>query len=476
MLNDNSAVACDSHGQIKDAELAYFKIQDTLKTCNAVDRPRVSRPTSYRSLQPILEQRRSEQAGQMELDFTISGSQGKLGCPFASTPTPRTSRSHSEVGGLGRRSKRASFHDPLSDNAKSRIAASSVVSIESDAPACPIRFLDQHSPEDIAKYFEEHKHELPRSHEVCVKRFQSNAESIKELDAKYGNLVNMIQGLGQKHQPMLPENPVLEDDAEDTKSHQNIENWAKTVVVDDSTGTEAGAHALLAPLETSVDDEERVQRFDRPMKEIRVGESPSRPWGVPIPARYLDRTTSFADSIARAPQGMSAPVRPAESMVIHADSGIVKDSKPAGGETNVDPVAERPKGKCPFDHLAMRAKNSGEQTKQPAVDDSPRSDTIAVLETKQEPIMMPKETGRELSNAAQLSHAHAHVESAHSSPLKADGEDQDTSSTIINHGVAVVHNLNSMARHKHKLVNHGTLIIGYEEADLRDVLARVTGP
>ena len=55
------------------------------------------------------------------------------------------------------------------------------------------------------QYFEKHKHELPRSHEVCINRFQSNAQSIEELDRKYGDLVSMIQGLGQKHQDYLPE-------------------------------------------------------------------------------------------------------------------------------------------------------------------------------------------------------------------------------------------------------------------------------
>jgi len=61
--------------------------------------------------------------------------------------------------------------------------------------------MDQHSPEEIAKYFENHKHEIPRSHAICVNRFQRNGESMRQIDEKYGNLVNMIQGLGQKHKP-----------------------------------------------------------------------------------------------------------------------------------------------------------------------------------------------------------------------------------------------------------------------------------
>ena len=52
---------------------------------------------------------------------------------------------------------------------------------------CPIRMLDEKPPEEIAEYFETHKHEIPRSHEICVKRYQSNEHSIRLLDAKYGN-------------------------------------------------------------------------------------------------------------------------------------------------------------------------------------------------------------------------------------------------------------------------------------------------
>ena len=58
-----------------------------------------------------------------------------------------------------------------------------------DVGVCPIRFLDQHSPEEVATYFEKHKHELPRSHEVCVRRYQKNEEQIRKLDAKYGSPV-----------------------------------------------------------------------------------------------------------------------------------------------------------------------------------------------------------------------------------------------------------------------------------------------
>jgi hypothetical protein len=144
------------------------------------------------------------------------------------------------------------------------------------AAKCPIRYLDQHSPEEVARYFETHKHEIPRSHEVCVKRYQRNEDDIRKLDAKYGNLVSMIQGLGLKHQPMLPakqENEDVDEELERT-SNERVENWAKAVSAD-GVGQEDAA--------TAPEEEERESRFDRPLKEIRVGESPSRPWGISVP-------------------------------------------------------------------------------------------------------------------------------------------------------------------------------------------------
>jgi hypothetical protein len=115
---------------------------------------------------------------------------------------------------------------PPSASAEPSVAASG------SAAVCPIRFLDQHDPEEVAQYFEKHKHELPRSHEVCITRFQSNQDSIEQLDRKYGNLVNMIQGLGQKHQAWLPEEPedAIEEEPEvemvtDGKADAKVEKW-----------------------------------------------------------------------------------------------------------------------------------------------------------------------------------------------------------------------------------------------------------
>ena len=145
---------------------------------------------------------------------------------------------------------------------------------------CPIRMLDERSPEEIAKFFENHKHEIPRSHEICVRRYQSNSQTIRELDAKYGNLANMIKGLGMKHQPLLPnkEDDEEDDTALDTKSMRKVESWAQHVDADNEgvqMSNDTKTHL------SGFDD--RQGHFDRPLKEIRVGESPSRPWGIPVP-------------------------------------------------------------------------------------------------------------------------------------------------------------------------------------------------
>jgi hypothetical protein len=188
------------------------------------------------------------------------------------------------------------------------------------ASKCPIRFLDRHSPEEIARYVETHKHEIPRSHEVCVRRYQRNEEQIRKLDAKYGNLVNMVKDLSHLHRPMLP--PTKEDDEEaDRASNKRVEDWAQKVMAGDP-GQED---------ETAIDDE-RESRFDRPMRDVRVGESPSRPWGISVPVE------AGHDSDATH-QREPSPPRPVEAP--HPLQTAFKE-----------PTAAR---KCPFDHLKMNS-------------------------------------------------------------------------------------------------------------------------
>lgn len=216
----------------------------------------------------------------LEMDFTTPGVQGSLECPFAKMQhkLPTAPNSIDPIA--------AEFHQEhvsvqTSDGAP-------------NASKCPIRFLDQHSPEEVAKYFENHKHEIPRSHEICVKRYQQNEHSIRELDAKYGNLVNMIQGLGVKHKQYLPQKEAgddedTDDEVEDKTSTQAVEKWAENV------SQPAGAE----PEDLALDDEDRLPRFEKPLREVRVGESPSRPWGISVPV-VPESTRSVPSSDHRA--------------------------------------------------------------------------------------------------------------------------------------------------------------------------------
>ncbi|RYP56531.1 hypothetical protein DL771_011850 [Monosporascus sp. 5C6A] len=271
-------------------------------------------PTTMTSLSTILEQ-----------DFTVEGKKGKLDCPFSEEP-----EAGNEDGERRHSNAPHDTSDPIcaamNDESGSQPAASGTAK-------CPIRYTDHHSPEEIAHYLETHKHELPRSHEVCVRRYQKNEDHIRKLDAKYGNLVSMVEGLTRIHQPMLPEQDTRPQTDVEKTSNQRVENWAQTVsatVADDPDRT------ALAPRE---DDEERQSRFDRPLKEVRVGESPSRPWGISVPV--FDTPSGRGEPDER-------PLSPPPAPVPMPLSLLPNPETPAKGV-----------GKCPFDHAKMRQMMDG---------------------------------------------------------------------------------------------------------------------
>lgn len=216
----------------------------------------------------------------LEQDYTTLGPGGNLGCPFSrmngatssaarskrDLPTPPSA--HAEVNG-----------DSVKAEQRPDKLSSPPLSVTASANKCPIRFLDQQSPEEVAAYFETHKHEIPRSHEVCVKRYQKNSESIRQLDAKYGNLVSMIQGLGAKHQAYLPAKEGDEDLERGPSPAEHIEKWAEDVSTKPDSATEEG-------LPDAEEAEERSGHFERSLREVRVGESPSRPWGISVPVAH----------------------------------------------------------------------------------------------------------------------------------------------------------------------------------------------
>lgn len=259
------------------------------------------------------------------------------------------------------------------------------------APRCPIRFLDQHSPEEVAHYVETHKHQLPRSHAICLKRYNKDEVQTRKMDAKYGNLVNMISGLGQFHQPMLASAEpgtagaegggggggrvvlgVGEHEEEEVDrvtlhkdSHERVTTWANGVSAssEDADGEDNGnsggrddaddegegadlrgrrrSLAYSGGRESSGSggdntEPERESHFDRPLKEVRLGESPSRPWGiaVPISSMPLDAAAQPPLSPPAAPVRMPSPLR----------------ASPAARGPPVSPSKAQPARKCPFDH------------------------------------------------------------------------------------------------------------------------------
>ncbi|KAJ4381869.1 hypothetical protein N0V86_003236 [Didymella sp. IMI 355093] len=310
----------------------------------------------------------------MEKDFTALGTPSKLGCPFAagagrgsSLATPRSSTSR--MSSRGRRSKRPSFCDPIRAEVCGNMPAASSpsASVQGSAAVCPIRFLDQHEPEEVAKYFEKHKHELPRSHEVCITRFQSNQESIEQLDRKYGNLVNMIQGLGQKHQAWLPEEPedAIEEEPDrepnsDSKADAKVTKWARAV--SESLQGVASPPEDIPPEPAA--DEDRTSHFDRPLKDVRLGESPSRPWGINVPAKYTNaESSSSVGSAATA----SPPI-------------------PLKTDREIGQTPQKPAGKCPFDHEALaRMKAGGPPQAVPTMPTMPTMPTVATAPTQPGP-------------------------------------------------------------------------------------------
>ena len=323
-----------------------------------------------------LSARRTSLSTVLEQDFTVQGKKGSLLCPFARPATANKSNmelQHSQGSGTldsdrpltpseGRDHTRHQSGDPICAALYAESIGSAPPSVTGSAAKCPIRYMDQHSPEEIAQYFETHKHEIPRSHEVCVKRYQRNEDDIRKLDAKYGNLVSMIQGLGQKHQPMLPTKEEEEDMELERTSNERVENWAQAVSTD---GVEQ--EDVAEP----VVEEDRESRFDRPLKEIRVGESPSRPWGISVP---IFDPPEGQRPVSPPPAPVSAGHKPRPTGTCPFGHG----QQPAVAEKLANPqTLHKPAGKCPHAKMAMEnvateeARPQVQSHSQPAIQTQP---------------------------------------------------------------------------------------------------------
>ncbi|KAJ1331164.1 hypothetical protein MN608_04622 [Microdochium nivale] len=287
-------------------------------------------PTTMTSLSTILEQ-----------DFTVEGkTRGTLGCPYSQPPTPQVDdgQNTAEHFKEGRHDAQDPICAAMFDEAGSQQGSAAAAS------KCPIRYLDQHSPEEIAHYLETHKHELPRSHEVCVRRYQRNEDDIRKLDAKYGNLANMVEGLSRIHQPMLPEQDTRPQSDIEHSSNDRVETWAQTVSASHSDDAN-----LTAP-EGGSTDEERQSHFDRPLKEVRVGESPSRPWGISVP--FIDVHAGSDGQQHERPE--SPPPAP-----VHM---------PADHPVSETPANKNGGSKCPFDHTQLAQMMGGKTTPEKSED------------------------------------------------------------------------------------------------------------
>ncbi|EZF76304.1 hypothetical protein H105_02302 [Trichophyton soudanense CBS 452.61] len=227
----------------------------------------------------------------MEHDFTTNGIKGALGCPFKKSNSSADAGEETNINGERCQNDDG---DPIK---LEKIGEGAPSTVHSSSARCPIRYLGDHSPEELAEYFLSHKHEIPRSHSVCIRRYQNNPQTSRKIDAKYGNVINMVKGLGEYHQPYLSTPHEIDETGQgDTgpvaqpSSVERVEKWAEDVSNKsppaDSTSPEEIETAAPVPDEhqgLTNGDDDRQGHFERPLRDVRVGESPSRPWGIHVP-------------------------------------------------------------------------------------------------------------------------------------------------------------------------------------------------
>lgn len=288
----------------------------------------------------------------LEKDFTTKGTQGTLRCPF-SKPNNKASE-NGALNGVEDAFKTpngdACGHadvDPIKAEINERHSSQTGSARSSAARCpisrCPIRFLDQHTPEEVADYVERHKHEIPRSHAICASRYSKDSQSI---DAKYGNVISMVRGLSVKHQAFLPRHQ--NSTSASSSSAERVEKWAESV----DRVPEPEMHPAIKEEdeEGHFDAEEQRQgHFDRPLREIRVGESPSRPWGIPVPP------PAAADPSPISPVSSTSPpvppvmkTKPPDNVAVNGDHGAPPHPMATNG-----PEAAPPR-RCPFGHGAPK--------------------------------------------------------------------------------------------------------------------------
>jgi hypothetical protein len=353
----------------------------------------------------------------LEQDFTVEGKKGDLRCPFSAGQTDGAAEAHlhNEAAEDGRQDPTPHLSaDPICAAMYEEALPQPAPPVNGSTGVCPIRFLDQHSPEEVAHYVETHKHELPRSHEVCLSRYQRSEDQIRKLDAKYGNLVSMIQDLSQLHKPMLPDQEPQYQSEVDRASNQRVESWAQAVSVTASEPLEEDG----IPAEDD-DAAERQSHFDRPLKEVRVGESPSRPWGISVPIYEPIGPSDDGQPVSPppAPVRMPSPIRHDESPKLArkcpfdhtklTGANALRPGTPKA-EENPGSQAESPKVALPFTPGSQRApEDDGESVFSPRgpVNSGPpplRSRVSPVVQPQPPAFLNPQETKGSYGNAPQM--------------------------------------------------------------------------
>lgn len=328
-VDDRSFSLVEDSALSPDHIAARYDLEEALEACRILKSK--SKPwKSMRPHQPVAV-RNTKDGDSFERDYTSrNGTPSKLECPFAKMTSGNPPKESADPIA-------AEFHADGS-------VGSGTAYAQQNPNKCPIRYLDQHSPEEVAKYFEIHKHEIPRSHAICISTYQQNDAKIRELDAKYGNLQNMIQSLGAKHQQYLS----AKDGEEGAQKPASppaalaVEKWAEMV---SETSAEADADAVPPPIQPGINGGNGEQRgrayhSDRPLREIRLGESPSRPWGISVPIAPETAAIAIPSDKGIEPLSLDRPKGDGKS----ATEGAQTNAKAAG--------------RCPFGHNAGEAELS----------------------------------------------------------------------------------------------------------------------
>ncbi|EEP77249.1 predicted protein [Uncinocarpus reesii 1704] len=290
-----------------------------------------------------------DSGGPMEKDFTTVGTKGNLHCPFAK------SNEHASAGGLAtvneESEKCGNDLDPIKAEFHPDAPPCVTGSTRSATSRCPIRYLNAHTPEEIAEFFQKHKHEIPRSHSICIQRYQKDPQNLRQLDEKYGDVVNMVKGLGVYHQPYLPSSPLPEEEQKhETEAAERVERWAEDV-------SNKSPNAGVPPSNIIEDDIEiRGNHFERSLRDVRVGESPSRPWGIHVP--IAQETAQSVVASLPVPAAMSNWSEVKES---------VEPSHPIPTPLGNEGESPSGNGRCPFGHHAAKESESS----QPVQPDQP---------------------------------------------------------------------------------------------------------